>query len=80
VLDDGTATEFSVSPDPVTDYTEDYTVDVAWSPDGQALAIAGLFDATNWGTRLMIVNADGTGLSAVPGIEAARDPSWKSTR
>jgi hypothetical protein len=50
---------------------------VAWSPDGQALAMAGMFDATNWGTRLMIVNADGTGLSAVPGVDSARDPSWR---
>jgi Tol biopolymer transport system component len=63
--------------DPVAGYTADHTVDVAWSPDGKALAIAGLFDASEWVTRLMIVNADGTGLSAVPGIDAARDPSWR---
>jgi hypothetical protein len=63
--------------DPVADYTPDHTVDVAWSPDGKVLAIAGLFDASQWVTRLMIVNADGTGLSAVPGVDAARDPSWR---
>jgi hypothetical protein len=63
--------------DPVAGYTGDTTVDVSWSRDGQALAIAGLFDASEWVTRLMIVNADGTGLSAVPGIDAARDPSWR---
>ena len=63
--------------DPVADYTGDTTVDVAWSSDGKALAIAGLFDASEWVTRLMIVNADRTGLSAVPGIDAARDPSWR---
>ena len=63
--------------DPVAAYTADHTVDVAWSPDGKALAIAGLFDASQWVTRLMIVNADGTGLSAVPGVDAARDPSWR---
>jgi Tol biopolymer transport system component len=63
--------------DPVADYTEDPTVDVSWSPDGKALAIAGLYDSSEWVTRLFIVNADGTGLSAVPGIEVARDPAWR---
>jgi Tol biopolymer transport system component len=47
----------------------------SWSPDQKALAIAGLYDAG--ATRLFIVNSDGTGLSAVPGVDAARDPSWR---
>ncbi len=59
--------------DPVVDYLGEAAADVAWSPDQQALAIAGLFD-TGF-TRLFIVNADGSGLSAVPEIEAARDPA-----
>jgi hypothetical protein len=62
---------------PVADYTEDPTVDVSWSPDAKALAIAGLYDSSEWVTRLFIVNADGTGLSAVPGIDGARDPAWR---
>jgi len=61
--------------DPATDYLGDILAVVGWSPDQKALAIAGLFD--NGGTRLYIVNADGTGLSAVPGIDAARDPAWR---
>jgi Tol biopolymer transport system component len=61
--------------DPVADYLGKAAADVSWSPDGEAVAVAGLFD-TGW-TRLYIVNTDGTGLSAVPGIDAARDPAWR---
>ena len=61
--------------DPVADYTEGGTIDAAWSPDGMAVAIAGYAETPF--TRLYIVNADGTGLSAVPGIEAAREPAWR---
>jgi Tol biopolymer transport system component len=61
--------------DPATDYLGDILAVVGWSPDQKSLAIAGLFD--NGGTRLYIVNADGSGLSAVPGIDAARDPDWR---
>jgi len=48
----------------------------AWAPDGKALAVAS-GDYTGEGSRLYIVNADGTGLSAVPGIESAVDPAWR---
>jgi Tol biopolymer transport system component len=69
---------------PVTAYAEGQSaaegplspaVDVAWSPDGKALAIAGQSE-TNF-SRLYIVNADGTGLSAVPGVDAAESPAWR---
>jgi len=60
--------------DPVAVYAE-ISVDVAWSPDGEALAIAGQSDTAF--TRLYIVNADGTGLSAVPGVDAAQEPAWR---
>ena len=60
--------------DPVATYAED-SVDVAWSPDGEALAIAGQSESDF--TRLYIVNGDGTGLSAVPGVDAAKEPAWR---
>ena len=67
--------------DPVTAYLGKASADVAWSPNGRALAIAGLSDTGSGPkdgfSRLYIVNADGSGLSAVPGIEAARDPAWR---
>jgi Tol biopolymer transport system component len=70
--------------DPVAAYAESPSfasnvlgpsVDVAWSPDGKALAIAGQSEAAF--SRLYIVNADGTGLSAVPGVDAAQEPAWR---
>ena len=60
--------------DPLTDYAQ-VSVEVAWSPDGEALAIASQSE-TPW-SHLYIVNADGTGLSAVPGVDYAKDPSWR---
>jgi TolB protein len=60
--------------DPASQYLGDIAAAVGWAPDQKALAIAGLYD--NGSTRLYIVNPDGTGLSAVPGIDAARDPDW----
>jgi len=29
------------------------------------------------GSRLFVINADGSGLSAVPGIKFAWDPAWR---
>jgi len=49
----------------------------AWSPDGKALALASSNDGVPRGSRLYIVNADGSGLSAVPGVETASDPAWR---
>jgi TolB protein len=53
----------------------------AWAPDGHALALA----SSSWtehgqvagGSRLYVVNAAGSGLSAVQGIDAAMDPAWR---
>jgi len=50
----------------------------SWTPDGKALAIA----SSGWitGSRLYVVNADGSGLSAVPGLRwphGAMDPAWR---
>jgi len=60
--------------DPVAAYAR-LSVEVAWSPDGKALAIAGQSETSF--ERLYIVNADGTGLSAVPGVDSAKDPAWR---
>ena len=60
--------------DPVAAYAE-ISVAAAWSPDGEALAIAGQSESPF--SRLYIVNADGTGLSAVPGVDDAKDPAWR---
>ena len=49
----------------------------AWTPDGKALVLTTDLVYSVHGTRLYIVNADGTGLSAVPGIENAIDASWR---
>jgi dipeptidyl aminopeptidase/acylaminoacyl peptidase len=60
--------------EPVSDYAasdgQSRDATLAWAPDGKALALA-----TSAG--LYIVNADGSGLSAVPGVGAALDPAWR---
>jgi hypothetical protein len=61
---------------PVSDYLSDSAAAVSWSPDQKALAVAGFFDTGDF-TRLYIVSADGTGLSAVPGVDSAKDPAWR---
>ncbi|MFH0916929.1 MAG: hypothetical protein V1912_10870 [bacterium] len=71
--------------DPVADYLGTASADAAWSPDGKALAVAGLADSGSGSgdfgradfTLLFVVNADGSGLSLVPDIEAVRDPDWR---
>jgi Tol biopolymer transport system component len=60
--------------DPIAAYAEGL-VDAAWSPDGKALAIAA--QSETGFSRLYIVNADGTGLSAVPGVDSAKQPAWR---
>ena len=60
--------------DPVSAYAE-ISVDAVWSPDGKALAVAS--QSESGFSRIYIVNADGTGLSAVPGVFAAREPAWR---
>lgn len=49
----------------------------AWSPDGKALALA---TSDTWGikgSRIYIVNVDGSGLTAVPGVDKAIAPAWR---
>jgi Tol biopolymer transport system component len=49
----------------------------AWTPDGKALVLTTDLQYSLHGTRLYVVNADGSGLSAVPGIENAIDAAWR---
>jgi Tol biopolymer transport system component len=64
--------------DPVSDFiTYDPFVAPAWTPDGKALALASSSDRGSTGSRLYIINADGSGLSAVPGIDHALEPAWR---
>jgi Tol biopolymer transport system component len=51
-------------------------VAIAWSPDAQALALACSDYMLHIGSDLYIVNADGSGLTAIPIPEGAFDPSW----
>ena len=62
--------------DPVPDYLGDAAAVVSWSPDQKALAVGGFFDTGDF-TRVYIVNADGSGLSVIPGVDAAKDPAWR---
>ena len=57
--------------------TPDRLAALAWSPDGNALAVASSSDGGTHGSRLYIVSADGSGMSALPGIEHAMDPAWQ---
>jgi TolB protein len=63
--------------DPVSDFIADPWAALAWTPDGKALILATSEFYGEHGSRLYIVNADGTGLSAVPGIDNADDPAWR---
>jgi len=49
----------------------------AWRPDGKVLVVASYNVHSPEGSPLYVVNADGTGLSAVPGIDRAMDPAWR---
>ena len=67
---------------PVSDYVHigiseqnDLTVTAAWTPHGKALAVASSSYYGFVGSRIYVVNTDGSGLSAVPGhIENADRP------
>ena len=52
-------------------------VALSWSPDGRAIAFASSSLEDAGGSPLYIVNADGSGLSQVPGIDNAYDPAWR---
>ncbi len=59
-----------------TDYGFDFA-QIAWSPDGKALAI-GRADLTNvYGFPVYIVNANGSGLTTVPKVNDAMSIAWK---
>jgi len=49
----------------------------AWTPDGEALAVASSVWGETLGSRIYVVNADGSRLSAVPNVEDALGPAWR---
>jgi Tol biopolymer transport system component len=51
---------------------------ISWSPDGKALALGtGDIDSdTLYPDKVVVVNADGSGLSAIPGTEGC-EPAWR---
>jgi len=57
--------------------TSDPGITFGWTPDGQALALASDGSQGRWGSRIVVINADGTGLSMIPGISTALDPAWR---
>ena len=70
--------------EPVSDYVrigiseqDNLTVTAAGAPNGKALAVAAAGYYGFVGSRIYVVNDDGSGLSAVPGIENAVDPAWR---
>jgi Tol biopolymer transport system component len=64
--------------EPVLDFISDGAEAAsAWTPDGEALAVASSEWGELLGSRIYIVNADGSGLSAVPHVENALGPAWR---
>jgi len=64
--------------DPVSDYMIRNAIGAAWAPNGKALTFCSFgYDPADLGDRLYIVDADGSGLSAIPGIDNAQDPAWR---
>ena len=51
----------------------------AWSPDGQALALARCSLHPSYGSDVYVVNVDGSGLTAVPNTGLAVGPTWRPT-
>ena len=49
----------------------------SWSPDGRVLAISNSDIFGVRGSPIYIINADGTGLTAVPGVAKANDAVWR---
>jgi Tol biopolymer transport system component len=54
-----------------------FGVALTWAPDGRALAFATSDMDDSAGSALYIVNADGSGLSAVPDTGGVWDPAWR---
>jgi len=67
--------------DNMSRYVPSLSVRLTWSPDGTALAFAASSDRAHTlyppGSALFIVNADGSGLSAVPNTGKVWDPAWR---
>jgi Tol biopolymer transport system component len=75
-LDGGSGS--SVILKPMAKYvSEDPAAAVAWLPDRKVLAIASYGPGGISGSRLYVINADGSRLSAVPGVAKAMDPAWR---
>ena len=45
---------------------------MAWTPDGKALSVANSTGNVTEGSPILVIKADGSGLSAVPGIDSHR--------
>jgi Tol biopolymer transport system component len=58
-------------------YVFDSWTRVAWAPDGEAVAFSSDSMLLESGSFLMVVNADGSGLSRVPGVPRVFDPAWR---
>jgi TolB protein len=54
-----------------------YGAGLSWTADGHGLTFASADCDLYYGSPLFIVNADGSGLTAVPGIDNAIDPAWR---
>jgi dipeptidyl aminopeptidase/acylaminoacyl peptidase len=64
---------------PLTTFVaEDPVVLAAWRPGGTTLAIATYDPGSIVGSPIYVVNADGSGLSSVPGVTNAMDPAWRA--
>jgi Tol biopolymer transport system component len=60
------------------DNKHEWNVYSSWAPDGSAIVFAGCDPWTGTGSMLYVVNPDGSGLSAVPGVGAwAIQQSWQ---
>jgi dipeptidyl aminopeptidase/acylaminoacyl peptidase len=64
--------------EPVSAYVRNDPVAVAaWRPGGEVLAVATYSPGSIVGSPLYVLGADGSELSAVPGIDDAMDPAWR---
>ncbi len=59
------------------DWTSDLFACPSLSADGGALVVSASSTWGMTGSPGLVVNPDGSGLSAVPGIETALDPEWR---
>jgi Tol biopolymer transport system component len=63
---------------PLSTYvTNDPVALAAWRPEGTILAVATYDPGSVVGSPIYVVNADGSGLSSVPGVTNAMDPAWR---